>query len=48
MKKLKDFFGQRSYYLVLAAMMLAILSGIEFNRQAQEAANQTISAEAEE
>lgn len=39
MKKLKEFLTQRSYFLVLAALMLAILSGIEFNRQAEQAAN---------
>lgn len=36
MKKLKEFFGQRSYYLTFAAMILAIVSSMQFNNQTKE------------
>lgn len=36
--KLKEFFGTRNLWLVLLCLILAILGGLEFDRQAQQAA----------
>lgn len=43
----KDFFGTRNFWLILACLLLAILSGLEFDKQARQAAENTqeISAE---
>lgn len=34
---LKDFFGTRNFWLVLLCLILAILGGLEFDKQAQQA-----------
>ncbi|MGN0914602.1 MAG: hypothetical protein ACI4OW_06900 [Alphaproteobacteria bacterium] len=34
----KEFFGTRNFWLILACLLLAILSGLEFDKQARQAA----------